>query len=381
MTSHFPSILLVDDTPDNLRLLTNILQPIGYRIRSALSGSRALESALLNPPDLILLDIMMPEMDGFLTCARLKLEPTLRGIPVIFVTALNDTTDKVKAFDVGAVDYVTKPYQANEVLARVRVHLEILQQRREIAANYQRLQELEQLRENLTQMIVHDMRNPLAVVDGYLQLLELCESANLSPDAQDYLLRARSVLHRLTGLTSDLMVVSKSEARQLEPDLRPVDLVALLHEVVVHLQQSPGDIKIQITNCPAQITLLLDHGIIHRVLQNLLDNALKFSPPNGIIQLSLLVGTDHVRIAVRDSGPGIAPEFRQKIFDKFVQIKGDRGRRGTGLGLTFCQLAVEAHGGAIGVESSREPGSTFWFTLPIRPTAALPLAAVTDLRL
>lgn len=179
-----PDILIVDDVPQNLSLLSAMLKREGYRVRPATSGKLAIEAALRAPPDLALLDIKMPGMDGFEVCARFKAAASLKDIPVIFISALRETSDKLAAFEAGGVDYVTKPFREREVQARVRAHLELRQQREQLRANLLRLQQLETLRDNLTHMIVHDLRAPLMAVDGHLKLLELFEVQTLSADGK-----------------------------------------------------------------------------------------------------------------------------------------------------------------------------------------------------
>ena len=152
-----PSIMVVDDTPANLRLLTGMLKERGYKVRPVSSGKFALQTAKHDPPDLILLDIIMPEMNGYEVCECLKADEQLSGIPVIFISALNETMDKVKAFKVGGVDYVTKPFQFEEVQARVATHLELRRQKRLVQESNEQLRKLEELRDNLVHMVVHDM--------------------------------------------------------------------------------------------------------------------------------------------------------------------------------------------------------------------------------
>jgi len=179
-------ILIVDDVPENLRLLSVILKAAGHRVRMVASGEVALESVRQTPPDLILLDIRLPGADGFAVCQQLKQREAVRDIPVIFISAMEGTDEKLKAFQSGGVDYVTKPFQAEEVLARVHAHLEIRRQKIRLEENYRELQILEQKRDNLTHMIVHDMRSPMMTVDGYHEMLQRTEGAQLSPKGIRY---------------------------------------------------------------------------------------------------------------------------------------------------------------------------------------------------
>ena len=360
------SLLIVDDVPDNLRLLSAMLQQEGYQVRSAARGKRALQAASIAPPDLVLLDINMPEMNGLEVCARRKADEKLRDIPVIFISALSDTEDKIRALDAGGVDYIAKPFQEREVLARVKTHLQLRQQKLELEKNYRRLKELEQLRDSLTHMVVHDMKNPLMVIDGHLKMIELFEAEKFSKEAASHLAEARTATSRLARMTAEILMVSKLEAGKLTLHSEPGDLVALARRVATDAQLFLASKQLKIVAEPAAINLSFDHKLMERVFQNLLDNALKFSPDDGTVLLALTTGQREVRVEITDKGPGIAPEHHTKIFRKFAQVESRQSWRGTGLGLTFCSLAVEAHGGEIGVASSPGKGSTFWFTLPAR---------------
>ena len=186
-------MLVVDDTIENLRLLSDLLGEHGYEVRAVTTGRQALQAAEQAPPDLILLDISMPEMDGYEVCRRLKAAERSRDVPVIFLTASADTADMVLAFDAGGVDYVTKPFQFEEVLARVKAHVALRRAQSELAASYARLRALEQLRDDLVSMVVHDMRSPLQSMLISLRMLEDSTSAQLGDDDRESLqVRARS---------------------------------------------------------------------------------------------------------------------------------------------------------------------------------------------
>ena len=345
-----PNILIVDDTPANLLLLVRMLTQRGYKPRTVLSGKLALEAARAEPPDLILLDIAMPEMNGYEVCEQLKADEALKEIPVIFISALHETLDKVKAFRVGGVDYVTKPFQFEEVFARVQTHLQ--------------LRRLERLRDDLTHMLIHDLRNPLAVICCFLDFLEFHEAQTLSANAQELVTVARRSAEDLLNMIASLLDVSKIGAGEMKLQREPCDLLTLLRAVVAATQPLPDNRTVTLDAPESPFTLTLDAGLIRRVLQNLLSNALKYTPPGGDVRIVVTPSPGEVRVAVTDIGPGIAPEHQQHIFEKFGQVEDRQNRQGTGLGLTFCKLAVEAHGGRIGVESEVGHGSTFWLTLP-----------------
>jgi len=359
------NIMVVDDTPANLQLLHQMLRENAYRVLAFTDGRMALTAAAKSPPDLILLDIKMPGMDGFEVCERLKADEVLKEIPVIFISALSETIDKVKAFAVGGVDYITKPFQFEEVNARIETHLEIRRQKRELQQTYDKLSELETLRDSLVHMIVHDLRSPLTVVTGYLQLAEM---EQLSKEAGEYVGKAIIATGTLLEMISTLLDVSKMEAGLMTIERADVDMRDIVSETIRMIQPLKGLRCITITSPEEMETLAGDAALIKRVIQNLISNAIKFTDKDtGIITVGIeVVDKEMVRVSVVDNGHGIPLEYREKVFDKFTQVAATKQghQYSSGLGLTFCKLAVESHGGRIGLESEVGKGSTFWFELP-----------------
>ena len=359
-----PNILIVDDVPANLELLSAIIRDRGYEPRPVPSGKLALLAAQADPPDLILLDIRMPEMNGFEICERLKADTVLKDIPVIFVTALTDTEKKVKALSMGAVDYVTKPFQVEEVCARVETHLELYRSKRELQRSYDKLRELETLRDNLVHMIVHDMRLPMMVILGNLEMAEMEPlTKNLADCIDTASISARMIVEMITSLLD----VSKMEAGQMTLELSAIDMRVLVNETFRMVETLRGQRVLNLTSPMKMEMIVGDARLIRRVLQNLIGNALRFTDKEkGTITVGIEIADDNVRVSVEDNGTGILPEYREKVFGKFFQVdKRKKGRTySTGLGLTFCKLAVEAHGGRIGLESDVGKGCNFWFELP-----------------
>ena len=357
------NILIVDDKPENLRLLTAMLKEAVAQVRPVTSGRLALQAARQAPPDVILLDIKMPGMDGLEVCAELKADEQLRDIPVIFISALHETEDKLKAFQAGGVDYVTKPFQAEEVQARVWTHLMLRRQKRQLEENLRRLLELEKLRDSLTHMIVHDMRSPLMAIGGYLEMLETFDAGSLSAEAKGYVTQARHNVARLIRMANEMLAVSKLEAGRLELKRVDCDLAGLIRGVVTGLGLLKDGKTIRFTPPAGDFRIALDGELLERVVQNLLSNAVKFSPAGGEIGVTLTRSGPEFRVEVADRGPGIPLGQEVKIFEKFGQLDRESGRSGTGLGLAFCKLVVGAHGGDIGVDSVAGQGSVFWFTV------------------
>lgn len=263
------------------------------------------------------------------------------------------------------MDYISKPFQLEEVAARVHSHLELSSQRRELQGNYERLRELERLRDGLVHMLVHDLRSPLTGIRMGLE-----SARGLLPPGDPTLASmvgaALASANSMTEMITQLLDVSRLEAGQMPLHRTAGDLVALARSAQDLLRTQAETRRLRLTPAEA-IIANYDPNLLRRVLNNLLGNALKFTLPNGEVSLGISREAGQVRVTVADNGPGIPPAFHQKIFTLFGQVESRKSGVGTGLGLAFCKLAVEAHGGRIGVESVPGQGSTFWFTLPLDP--------------
>lgn len=358
------NILIVDDTPANLQLLSGLLRDRGYRPRPVPSGRLALQAASAERPDLILLDINMPEMDGYAVCAALKADPALKDIPVIFISALTETLDKLKAFQSGGVDYVTKPFDAEEVGARVDTHLTLRRLQVDLEQRYLELKDLQQLRDGLVHMIIHDLRSPLSSVMGYLDLLRT-ETNETAETRAKFIDVAYGGASDMAELISTLLDINRMEAREMPVDRQQADLAELASDAIRSLGGLAVGRSVSL-DAPAPVPSNCDAGLIRRVIGNLLGNALKFTPKTGAITVIVSSPNGVPRVEVADTGPGIPADFIGRVFDKFSQTSEGRARKrySTGLGLTFCKLAVEAHAGTIGVTSEVGVGTRFWFELP-----------------
>jgi len=360
------NILVVDDTPANLKLLSEMLESCGYEVRPAPDGPLALRAAASEPPDLILLDISMPEMDGYEVCTRLKEQDELKNIPVIFISALAETLDKVKAFGVGGVDYVTKPFQFEEVQARVEAHLSLRRLRVDLERRYEELQQLREAQDNLTRMIVHDMGSPLFGVMGCLDLLEPSANTKLNEEEQEYVSEAQRSTSTLLEMVQALRDVIQLETGEMPLNVRDAELGAIVDAALETLGALAAGRKLEVDKPHVPVPVRCDPSIIRRVVANLVANALNVTPKQGTVRVTLSNEDNAPTASVKDAGPGIPAEFREKVFEKFgqVEVHQQRKKYSTGLGLTFCKLAIEAHGGTIGVESELGKGSEFWFELP-----------------
>jgi len=374
------TIIVVDDSRANLQLLGTLFRENGYAVRPFTRAKFALMGAANEKPDLFLLDINMPEMDGYEACRRIKEDPALAGIPVIFLSTLSDANDKVRAFESGGVDYVTKqPFHFKEIMARVEAHIKLRrlqdrlqQQNFQLKESYDQLSKLEELRDKLIHMVVHDLRSPLTVIRMSLQMLMEDAQPGDQSGRMDYLDMAFKSTNALIGMITQLLDISRLEAGQMPLEKTEYPMVELARGALEAVEPIMQGRKVQLL-AAEDVTAYCDPTVIRRVLDNLLGNAIKFTPESGTIAIRMLRFEAETRVEVQDSGDGIPPELHAKVFEKFGQISGQKQRLGTGLGLTFCKLAVEAHGGRINVDSQIGQGATFWFTLPHRVVAAPPL--------
>ena len=367
-----PRILVVDDNPLNRGALSDLLEAMGYQVDAAEDGDAALARVRSTLPDLILLDIMMPGMNGYEVCRRLKADPRSRNIPVVFVTALSDTEDKVAAIEAGGDDFLTKPFHRPMLLARIRSLLRLKRAGDELESSYRKLQALERLRDDLMKMIVHDLKSPLMGVLGTLEIITDGDLGPLSAEQQRLLADAHQRGDDMLHLIDDLLELTQLEESRLTLQLTELEAGALLREVAeewrVRVEHGAAELAL---DKPPPLHFRADEHLIRRVFGNLLGNAVKHGGSNLRIQLSAAPepqadgGGTGVRFTVADNGVGIPEAYHDMIFHKFGSVGRVRSElRSSGLGLTFCKLAVEAHGGRIWLQSGEGKGSAFHFVLP-----------------
>jgi two-component system sensor histidine kinase/response regulator len=369
------SILVVDDNRVNRDLLSRRLIAQGHQPVMAENGREALEAVRRQPFDLVLLDIMMPELDGYAVLSEIKADKELCHLPVIMISALNEIDSVVRCIELGAEDYLTKPF--NSVLLRARVGSSLDKKRAhdrethlfwQLHENYELLRTLERQRDDLTNMIVHDLRTPLSSVITGMQTLE--GMGGLDDDRQEMVEIAIAGGQTLLGMINDLLDVEKLESgsMQLESDVVSIENVTQAAIGQVRSLADSRGLTIARHIEGDLLPLRCDRDKLCRVLVNLLGNAIKFTPSGGALTLRARYELDSrsAEFSVSDTGEGIPPSAVEHIFEKFGQVETRQGGRtmSTGLGLTFCKLAVEAHGGRIRVESSPGQGSTFVFTIP-----------------
>lgn len=364
-------ILVVDDEERNRLLLEEYLRPEGYTVRTAENGATALRMARDKAPDLVLLDIMMPDVNGMEVCQRLKSHEATRLTQVMLVTALGGSSAQVQGLDCGADDYVVKPVRREEFLAKVRsmlrvqrLVLELHRTREALHLRNAELEELHSLKATLSQSLVHDLKNPLTSMLGNLELL----SREIDEAKRKRVTRCRNQASRMHGMILDLLDVAGLEEGRLKLKQETVPADDLIRGTVEGLEglteQHRVSIDVEILSPDAEIHG--DRSVLTRVLDNLLVNAMTHSPSGGVITVTCEARAEGVEVGVTDQGAGIPEDLQDKVFEKFarLELKGEGVNANRGLGLTFSRLAVEAHGGVIWVENSPEGGARFRMILP-----------------
>lgn len=358
------SILIVDDDPNAFDVIEAHLYREGYELFYASSGEDALNRLDSINPDVILLDVMMPQLNGIEVCRQIKSDSQWKHVPVIIVTALNSKEDLARSLNAGADDFLTKPVSGIELRARVRSMLRIKQQ-------YDALEATLRLREDLSNMIVHDLRNPLTNI-------LLCSSLLLKTTTNSKDLQRLQIIfdssRELNSMIDNLLMLAKMESGKIVLNPVFVDLNQLVSTVVNQFQPIAEQKHIQVIKelKPQKDRLWLDLNLFHRVLENLLANAIKFSHPESLVLVTVNYQNEFVAsnssqskaiLQVIDSGPGISEERKHHIFDKYEVGELMNGVSQIGLGLTFCKMVVEAHNGRIFVEDNQPKGSIFTVVL------------------
>ncbi len=370
-----PLVLVVDDMPRNLQILSTILDNEGYDITFANNGRQAIEVANSASPDLILLDVMMPEMDGFEACKILKSTEKTKDIPIIFITGRSQSEDIIEGFKAGAVDYVTKPFNTIEMVSRIHNHLELkLSKDRIIESNLK----LEEYRKELEQtinakdkffsIIAHDLRGPFSGFIGLSAMLMEDYEELGKEDVIDISSSLNNSAKQLYELLENLLEWSRSQMGKIEYHAINLDLYELVVKINSLLEAKAKEKSIQLINeVKANTYVFADSNMINTILRNIVSNALKFTEEGGQITINSLLKDNMQYVSVTDTGVGMSEDAMEKIFqiDSKYTTPGTNAEKGTGLGLILCRELIERLGGTISVSSTLGKGTTFTFTLPV----------------
>lgn len=353
-------ILVVDDTPFNIKIVTTILQEVGYNIYSTTSGSKALEMVKNTRFNLILLDVMMPEMDGYEVIRKLKHDGNTKDIPIIFLTARDDSESVIRAFEEGAYDYLTKPFNPQELISRVKTHIELKFAR-------EHLEEANKTKDKFLSIIGHDLKNPIGAINGFaMELKENIDSIDID-EIKYYTDRILKSSNTVSNLLQNLLQWATAQNGKIEYSPKVLKLYSVVkNTTMLHMLNSNAK-KIEVmVLVDKNVEVYADFNMLNTVIRNFLSNAIKFTKNGGQIVVKAKEEGNFLKLTIRDTGIGIKEEDLKKLFaiDSNMSTKGTNQEGGTGLGLILCKEFVEKNGGEIFVESVYGEGSSFSFTIP-----------------
>jgi signal transduction histidine kinase len=354
-------ILIVDDVPQNIKVLGALLRQQGYAVEFALNGQEALNWMREDAFDIVLLDIMMPGMDGYEVCLHIKANPAWADVPVIFLTAKTDSDSIIKGLHAGAVDYISKPFNAEELLIRVNTHLTLVNQRRD-------LQELNLAHEKFFSILAHDLASPYHTLIGFTELLHRNYHTLSEDERLQYLELINEGAKNGHKLLSSLLEWARANMKKMSFNPQPVVLKNLVKTTAEFLQNSLNqkELNLQVFLQP-DIEVMADTEMLKIILRNLINNAIKFTPFGGSITVNARSWLNMAEIEIADSGVGIDNSLLDHLFkiDKQVSSCGTQGETGAGLGLVLCKDFITSHKGKIWVKSTPGQGSSFFFTIPL----------------
>ena len=365
-------ILIVDDVVSNVLLLKILLTNEKFQVCTASNGNMCIEMAKSEHPDLILLDVMMPDLNGFDTAVILKKDPETQEIPIIFLTALNNPSDLVKGFQVGANDFLTKPFNKEELVMRVMHQIQLVAAKRIIIRQNEELKRTISNRDKMYSVIAHDLRSPLASIRMVLNLAVNVVSKDIVGEEIFGLLdKANRESEETHDLLDNLLKWTKSQTGRLSVVYQELDLDDIVPGVVDIFRMIAEMKKIELKYIPADEKLIVhaDNDMIKTIIRNFLSNAVKFTPEGKSVEVFYKREGDFARISVRDHGVGIEPDRVEAIFHTGETTYGTGGEEGSGLGLQLCQDFARKNGGDARVESTLGEGSTFSFTIPLTKQA------------
>lgn len=360
-TNKKSTILVVDDSPANLQILTDILNT-RFKVLIANNGPKAIQLANQHPqPDIILLDIIMPEMDGYEVCKHIKQNPKTSDIPIIFVTAQSAEESETKGFSLGAADYVTKPLRPTVILTRIETQLALQRTKNELLMAKEKAEEATRLKDKFVTLVAHDLRAPLSSIVGLVECVVEDEEYPLHEDHHKLLSNAVSSGWNLTNMIEEILNISRLQSGKITLKKTFFDSHFLIAEILNRLDPMRSKKELVIQNqIPENTRIFADRSLLGEVLQNLIANAIKFSHPLQTIKL-YIPEHNNALISIQDEGVGIPEETRPKLFlvEEKISTTGTLGERGTGFGLPFSYDIMKAHGGNLTVESTPEQGTTF----------------------
>jgi signal transduction histidine kinase len=393
-------ILVVDDQPVNLKLLNAILKTTGYKVITEQNGLNAIQKVHEEIPDLILLDIMLPEITGFEICEQLQTNSRTQGIPIIFMTALTETEEKVKGFSLGAVDYITKPFHKEELLARIQNHLHLktlitsLEQQNqelkeliernedlenrvaertaELKAALEKEKELNQLKSQFVSLVSHEFRTPLAIISSSSGILQHFSDRLSEEKKQKHLQTIQTTINDMTQLLEDVLMINRAEINNLKFNPNKSDIIAFCLAIKEEIESTSQEHTInfswssEIEIIDNSLMVQFDKTLLRQIIYNLLNNAIKYSPQEKIVKFNLNANNHQLKFTISDHGIGIPEKDQDQLFTSFHRASNVGTISGTGLGLSIVKKCVEVHQGKISLHSKVGEGTTFTVIIPSR---------------
>jgi len=361
--------ILIASGDGDARKLAAALGERGYTVLSMPGATDFVGAIRDNRPDLIIIDFNLPQAAGCDACSLLKADSELKGIPVIFIKPLNGSFDKTRIFEAGGADYISRPFELTEVEARVGAQLGLRLITLDLERSRAQLRDAERLRDNFVHMLAHDLRNSLTAISGYLELIGLTGRETLPEKGLQYVKKGTESVTTLVGILNTMLDVSRMESGALKLNLANFDLVPMIRKVLSDVEPQRTRTELVTAGSGTRAEVTGDQDILRRVARHLVTNSLRSAGKNGPVKVRIEDRPDSVRVSMQDNGPVIPADRLSKLFAAFGEAEGNSAGKtySQGLGFTFCRLAVEAHGGSIGAESSPEGGNIFWFELAKKP--------------
>lgn len=361
-------VLIVDDNANNIQVVATIMAEYGYELGIAMNADEAYKFLEDNIPDLILLDIDMPEIDGYEVCTTLKRNLKYKDIPIIFLTVKSEKEDIVKAFDLGAVDYVTKPFSRRELISRVKTHISLKKTKDELERKNRELEEAMKAKDEFLILMTHEFKTPINVIHAALQTIEYIYGHELGDKVKSYLRSIKLNSFRQLRLVNNLLDITRINTNHFKMQRRNIDIAFLSREIIksVDIYARQKGIALQFSCDNEYIEMAIDDEKYERILLNLLSNAIKFTPRGKSIYVNISCKSKKAILTVKDEGIGIPKDKYNIIFERFGQVDSTLSRQaeGTGIGLSLVKSLVEKMGGKIKIDSEVGKGSIFSVALP-----------------
>ncbi|MBK1987203.1 hybrid sensor histidine kinase/response regulator [Sphaerospermopsis aphanizomenoides BCCUSP55] len=390
------NILIVDQNVTYLEILEHSLSARDYEVRIEVEGLNVIKQVHLSIPDLILLDIMLPDIDGFEVCKQLKADPRTQSIPIIFMATLDDRVDRARAFSLGAVDYIIKPFSKEELLARISTHLQVKRLSKTLEIQNQQLtqiteklehrvaeltaelkkalekeQELNQLKSRFITMASHEFRTPLAIISSSSGILQNFSDRLSEERKKEHLETIQSTIKHITHILDDILMIKRTEVEKIELHLEPLDIISFCHhlkeEIEANSPQYTIDLSLDLGDKVIENSLIIqgDQKLLRQILTHLLTNAIKYSPGHNLVKLSLTEENNQLIFKISDSGIGIPEADQANLFAYFHRGSNVGNISGIGLGLAIVKKYLDLHQGEISIDSQVGKGTTFTVRIPV----------------